>query len=356
MELKYCDDCGAVLTEATLQSGCPENKADCKFCKGGACATAPAAAPARTPAAAPPPEEHFSSPESLELFSEASLHLKKQALEERPAGPTTTVQAPDTGEFTLPPEENLELFSEQTIAMKKAPKPAASENADSRFRFRCVGCNSMLEIKAVTRLSKLVCPRCSEKMYIDPEQGVSRDRPQNKPEKSFDLSGRTRVPALGTGTGAQAPAPLGENGENVSLDELFTPPQELVQTSGSQQLRKPAPIAPRPREAAESPAPEPVARPEAAGSPAPVPPAPVNESEPPHLPTPIREPRYSASRQVVYALVFGLSLAAPLLVTSFLIHVQRTPASEQNIVGEWVLKGLDELGQACKNALSRLTD
>ncbi len=371
MELKYCDDCGIVLTDVTMSQGCPDKNPNCTHCHSEACSK-PEPQVQKAPSSPSPSMNHE---DALELFSEDTLKLKKSAPESSKKSPPTTVMAPEKGDFELPENENLEFFSEQTLAFKNS-KNASSKK--KRSQFSCAHCSAKLEIRPVTKLSKLICPKCSQQMYVDPVLGVSKTRPQNTEDRSIEISApKTEVPNFQVEEKSSSYLSFEEK-----LQEFNPPPPvEKKPTKDSESNSSPSSIGENKKnwvgdhtvETEEnSPAPDfhleeppssfPTSSTEKTEN------FLAQENAPsPNLvsiegqltacleaPTAISEPKGSAGKQLFYAFFFAFSLTLPILATTLLIDLGSTNQTDLGTFDAWAAECLESLGKACEKAFGKI--
>ena len=376
MELNYCDDCGVVLTEQTMSAGCPEQNPNCTHCKLSS--SSQVSSENKQPQKSP--ETMQAQKESLELFSQDTLALKKSSSSGTSRSPSpTSVLEPNSDDFKLPENETLEFFSEKTLALKNSKKSSAKKG---RLRFNCAHCSTKLEIKAVTKLSKLICPKCSQQLYIDPVLGVSKNRPQNVQDQSIELPApKTQLPSFQLENNS-APA-----SSEFSFEEKLTELNSLTETeaskpneakSQSNPNRGNVPVKESNSEDFSfdgfsealskdfSPDEPPSGFPTTSGEKTENYLTQANRKQAQSLqqeellaagldsPTPVPEPIGSTWKQVAYALLFALSLTLPILLTTLLNDINSKAPDELGSFEAWTSKCLQSLGDACEKAFGKI--
>ncbi|MBI4585300.1 MAG: hypothetical protein HY717_14900 [Planctomycetes bacterium] len=236
MELLYCSICGSICPNDSKQPGHKANGPFvCPVCQKGGQGKPGDAPPSQAPAGQKPGRLEEAG-ESLELFSPKTIALNRQkAREIEEALASQEKEKGKEGQLSL--LDPLDLFSDRTIALKKkkhfgispqdSPELTAEEysgegdeelqflskdpdaggsespaRSAKRILFNCLYCHSKLMVRPVQKVSKLVCPRCSKPMYIDPSSQISKEVPKSGSFRREGSPGSSRVkkegPAIST--------------------------------------------------------------------------------------------------------------------------------------------------------------
>ena len=391
MELKYCDRCGAIESRDDGEEFKPGAPFLCSMCdgteEGSEAASDSGRDVASTESSSPDETEtrDFSLESSLDLYSEQSIAVKKRDMSRaRPAVEPEPPPAKDQDDFSLPPEETLNLFSDQTVAIRKRElfgktsgdrtggtdsaerscETAAAKTGKS-LEFRCVECDSRLQIKAINKLSKMACPRCAVRMFVEPDGTVRRRPPSTEPDSvqirkdsppTEDLASNavpgsaateedaadffetlSQEPAdsgTPTTTASSEPAPAGS-----SSDRLLTEDELMSGLMGDLQSPPTALIEDLPRIDGVSP----IARPEfAAHANADAEDFALDAEETPQ------------PRSFLQAFTFGLVICSPILLATFFVQARQRPEEATTKVDHAVMICLDSLGNAVRRAHAKL--
>src|SRR5262245_46235840 len=150
MELKYCEKCGQVIAldvadgEVSASGGYV-----CFDCRTG---SGP-----RTKSKGAPKKS-----EPLDLFSEATVAVKRKQMKGAPGAKSGPGKAAGTGGQARP----------KASASKGHPAGAV------RVRFRCPDCQTVLQVQGVKKASRMICPKCSLNLFIGPSGVVSKNPPK----------------------------------------------------------------------------------------------------------------------------------------------------------------------------------
>jgi hypothetical protein len=169
MELRYCEKCGDVLRVETAEPLNPVEHFVCDGCKTGASASRNAGG------ASTKEYDESLRQEELNLFSPGTIAVRKKELEEL---------------AREQPKPKLKLVKSAAEAAEGARAPTKVDSArvksGKKLLFRCLHCRSTLAIRAVEKTSKLVCPHCSQSMFVTPAGRLHKSPPSSALRKTAE--------------------------------------------------------------------------------------------------------------------------------------------------------------------------